>query len=124
MSHINVTINGRQYRMACEEGQEVRLLKLAESLGYVLVKKVGAPAGTTLVLDMTGSEPFAFAVSDAGRGERLDAAPKTPTVTLRMDRESFIRLAGRRCDAEPGAVTVEGDSGLGERVLATMATTP
>ena len=32
MSHINVTINGRQYRMACEEGQEVRLLKLAEGL--------------------------------------------------------------------------------------------
>ena len=32
MSHINVTINGRQYRMACEEGQEVLLLKLAESL--------------------------------------------------------------------------------------------
>ena len=31
MSHINVTINGRQYRMACEEGQEVRLLKLAET---------------------------------------------------------------------------------------------
>jgi cell division protein ZapA len=30
MSHINVTINGRQYRMACEEGQEVQLLKLAE----------------------------------------------------------------------------------------------
>jgi cell division protein ZapA len=32
MSHINVTINGRQYRMACEEGEEVRLLKLAENL--------------------------------------------------------------------------------------------
>jgi cell division protein ZapA len=32
MSHINVTINARQYRMACEEGQEVRLLKLAENL--------------------------------------------------------------------------------------------
>ena len=32
MSHINVTINGRQYRMACEEGQELRLLKLAETL--------------------------------------------------------------------------------------------
>jgi len=30
MSHINVTINGRQYRMACEEGQEVRLLNLAQ----------------------------------------------------------------------------------------------
>ncbi len=32
MNHVNVTINGRQYRMACEEGQEARLLKLAESL--------------------------------------------------------------------------------------------
>ncbi len=31
MSHINVTINGRQYRMACEEGQEGRLQNLAES---------------------------------------------------------------------------------------------
>ena len=32
MSHVNVTINGRQYRMACEEGQERRLLQLAESM--------------------------------------------------------------------------------------------
>ena len=32
MNHINVTINGRQYRMACEEGQEVRLIRLAENL--------------------------------------------------------------------------------------------
>jgi cell division protein ZapA len=32
MSHVNVTINGRQYRMACEEGQEPRLLRLAETL--------------------------------------------------------------------------------------------
>jgi cell division protein ZapA len=32
MSHVNVTINGRQYRMACEAGQETRLLRLAESL--------------------------------------------------------------------------------------------
>jgi cell division protein ZapA len=32
MSHVNVTINGRQYRMACEQGQENRLLRLAENL--------------------------------------------------------------------------------------------
>ena len=29
--HVNVTINGRQYRMACEEGQETQLVSLAES---------------------------------------------------------------------------------------------
>ena len=33
MSHINVTINGRQYRMACEEGQEAQLLELAAGPG-------------------------------------------------------------------------------------------
>ena len=32
MNHVNVTINGRQFRMACEDGQESRLLNLAESL--------------------------------------------------------------------------------------------
>ncbi|ABE64258.1 cell division protein ZapA [Nitrobacter hamburgensis X14] len=32
MSYVNVTINGRQYRMACEDGQEDRLLKLAGDL--------------------------------------------------------------------------------------------
>jgi cell division protein ZapA len=31
MNHVNVTINGKQYRMACEDGQEARLLQLAES---------------------------------------------------------------------------------------------
>lgn len=31
-SHVNVTINGRQYRMACEQGQETRLLQLAGDL--------------------------------------------------------------------------------------------
>lgn len=29
--HVNVSINGRQYRMACEEGQEAQLIELAES---------------------------------------------------------------------------------------------
>ena len=33
MNHINVTINGRQYRMACEEGQEVRLLRARRKPG-------------------------------------------------------------------------------------------
>ena len=46
MSHVNVTINSRQYRMACEDGQEDRLLKLAgdlESRIGQLRGKFGAP---------------------------------------------------------------------------------
>jgi uncharacterized protein (TIGR03083 family) len=97
---------------------------LTESLGFVLGKKVGAPPGTTLVLDMDGHAPCAFRVNDSRRGERLPEPPADPTVTLRMDRESFIRLAGGRCEPEPGAVSIEGDRELGGRVVASMATTP
>ncbi|WP_298520860.1 maleylpyruvate isomerase family mycothiol-dependent enzyme, partial [uncultured Nocardioides sp.] len=52
---------------------------LAEGLGYVLAKKVGAPVGTSVVLDLAGSPPFAFEIDDNGRGQ-LD-----PGVALRAD---------------------------------------
>ena len=97
---------------------------LAESLGYVVAKKVGADPGTTVVLEMEGSDPFAYAVNDSGRGERLGSAPAEPTTTLRMDREAFIRLAGGRCEAAPGTVSVGGDQDLGRRLLDSLATTP
>ena len=32
MSQVNVTINGRQFRMACDDGQEGRLKRLAQDL--------------------------------------------------------------------------------------------
>ena len=32
MSQVNVSINGRQYRMACEDGQEGHLVQLAKDL--------------------------------------------------------------------------------------------
>lgn len=96
---------------------------LLEGFGYVLAKKVGAPAGTTAVLRVEGSEPHAFTVNDAGRGERVEP-PASPTVELRTDRETYIVLAGGRRGAAPGAVVVEGDQDLGERIVAAMATTP
>jgi cell division protein ZapA len=32
MAHVSVTINGRQYRMACDDGQEHHLARLAHDL--------------------------------------------------------------------------------------------
>jgi cell division protein ZapA len=32
MSQVTVTINGREYRMACEDGQETHLMKLSKHL--------------------------------------------------------------------------------------------
>lgn len=42
MSHVNVTINGRQYRMACEDGQESHLQQLADSLDRRIGEMRGA----------------------------------------------------------------------------------
>lgn len=97
---------------------------LAESLGFVLAKKAAAPAGTTAVLEMVGSPAFAFTVNELNRGERLADVPADPTVRLGMDRETFIVLAGGRCDVEPGAIAIDGDLDLGARIVEVMATTP
>jgi len=37
MSQVNVTINGRQFRMACEDGQEGHLQQLARELDERIV---------------------------------------------------------------------------------------
>ena len=75
------------------------------------------------MLDVEGSETVAFAVGDDGRARPVEA-PEAPTVTLRTDRESFVRLAGGRTPPGAGAVVVEGDAELGQRLLERMATTP
>ena len=97
---------------------------LVEAFGYVLAKKAKAAPGTTAVLAVEGSAPVAFTVNDAGRGEPLPEIPVRADVSLRMDRETFIVLAGGRRTAEPGQVAVDGDQELGARILAGMATTP
>ncbi len=41
MPQVNVTINGRQFRMACEEGEEMRLARLAEDLDQRITRLRG-----------------------------------------------------------------------------------
>ena len=90
----------------------------------VLAKRVGAAPGTTAVLEVDGSEPRAYGVTDDGRGERLPEVPQAdPTVRLAMDRETFVLLAGGRRSPGPGAVRVDGDQALGERLLAHLVVT-
>jgi uncharacterized protein (TIGR03083 family) len=97
---------------------------LSESLGFVVAKRVGAEPGTTVVLALEGSDPVAFCVNESGRGEQLADPPDQPTVRLSMDRESFILLAGGRRAPDPGAIRIDGDDQLGERIVDTLAVTP
>ena len=80
MSHINVTINGRQYRMACEEGQEVRLLKLAESLETRIESLRGkfgeiGDARLTVMAALTACDELLDANSNASARSRKNSMP-------------------------------------------------
>ena len=96
---------------------------LMESLPFIVGKRAQAPAGSVVRLEVAGHDPATAVVGDDGRG-RTGTPDDEPTVTLAMDRETFIVLAGGRRPAEPGVARVSGDLELGERVLAAMAVTP
>ncbi len=42
MPHVSVTINGKSYRMACEEGEQNHLISLAEQFDAYVAKLKGA----------------------------------------------------------------------------------
>ncbi|MCA0316621.1 MAG: cell division protein ZapA [Proteobacteria bacterium] len=42
MAHVSVTINGRQFRMACDDGQEDHLLRLAAEVNEKVDQLKGA----------------------------------------------------------------------------------
>lgn len=99
MSHINVTINGRQYRMACEEGQEVRLLKLAENLEARVVTLRGkfgeiGDARLTVMAALTACDELLDA-SHRIRGleEELDALRNTRAVAADRARATQTAVA-------------------------------
>ena len=95
-----------------------------ESLAMVLAKRAGAHPGTTLVVEVEGSEPAAFGVRDDGKGARLSDVPQEPTARVCLSREAFVVLAGGRRTPEQVSYAVTGDAGLAARVLSSMAVTP
>jgi uncharacterized protein (TIGR03083 family) len=98
--------------------------QFAEGFGYVVGKAVGAPAGTSAVLEVAGSPTVAVEVDANGRAQRLAEPPAAPTVRLRMDRETFILASGGRRAAAPGSIEITGDTDLGLRIVDRLAVTP
>ncbi|MDQ1532746.1 MAG: hypothetical protein QOF28_507 [Actinomycetota bacterium] len=100
-----------------------------KGLGYIVGKKAGAPAGTTVAFVVEGAPPITAAISvpPEGRAVLLDTVPDAPTARITTDRRTFARLAGGRWDGAyaraNGVVRVEGDTDLADRVVDNMAFT-
>ena len=87
-------------------------------LPYVIGKKVGAPDGSTIVLELTGPIVTTTAVATTeGRARPLDAVPEIPTVTITLASDVYARLSCGRSDPDEalvtGLVAIEGDVELG-----------
>ncbi|SEB83524.1 TIGR03083 family protein [Nocardioides exalbidus] len=96
---------------------------LLESLPFIVGKKAQAPAGSVVRLEVEGHAPAVAEVGEDGRGRPGDVDTE-PGVTIAMDRETFVVLAGGRRRASPDGVRITGDTDLGERVVASMGVTP
>lgn len=86
MSQVNVTINGRQFRMACEDGQESHLTELAKQLDArieSLRAKFGEIGDTrlTVMAALTVADELAETSARIQRLEQAFAAAQAARVT-------------------------------------------
>ena len=111
MSQVTVTINGRQFRMACEDGQEGHLMRLAQDLDQRIEKLRGnfgeiGDARLTIMAALTvvgragGRQQPAQARRDRARlacRRRASRRPSTPRRPRRRSRpRSTRRPSGSR----------------------------
>jgi uncharacterized protein (TIGR03083 family) len=100
-----------------------------KAMGYIVGKKAGTPAGSSVVFDIVGTPKIttAVVVPPEGRAQVVDEIPASPTTHITLDRRTYTRLAGGRwtgADARAkGEVNVEGDEALGNRIVDNMAFT-
>lgn len=107
MGHVNVSIGGRLYRMACEDGEEERLEALARSFDEVVdeLRRGVGEIGDRRLTVMAG-----LLVAD-----RLDEATRRVT---ELERE--LRTARAEAAASRGTPS-GGDAALAEKLAAATA---
>jgi cell division protein ZapA len=118
MSQVNVTINGRQFRMACEDGEEDHLARLVEDLdarisrlrlrfGEIGDTRLTVMAALTLADELAESrerlkrmEPELTALQEAGTqsAERSQAAQEAVAVALNAAAERIEGMTKRLND--------------------------
>ena len=102
---------GPAARMALDE--------MAGSMGFVVGKLGGAPAGSRVALELTGPLARTIRVAvDESSGKAAvvdDFGGAEPTTVIRLDALDFVRLCGGRIPSAP--VEFEGDDEVGRRIV-------
>lgn len=91
MAQVNVTINGRQYRMACEDGQEDHLRALAKALEDRIVALRGqfGEIGNARLMVMAAMT----VADDAMEAERKVRKLEQELAAMKDDRSSSVEKA-------------------------------
>lgn len=99
--------------------------RLIRTIGIVVGKRASTPEGATVLIDLSGPVRRSIAATIVGgRATTVvdGAVPTDPVVTLRMDSNTFVVLAGgRRPYAAVGdAVEILGEVALGVRIAESL----
>lgn len=114
MSQVTVTIDGKAYRMACDEGQEEHLISLAERFDrYVSHLKTSfGEIGDQRLTVMAGI----MVMDELSELQKRVRGLESEVVTLRKTRDDALIKADKNDAALTGAL-----SGLAERMEALTA---
>jgi len=93
--------------------------EMVSALGFVVGKRAGAPAGSSVRFELTGPVGRRVDVEVGERAHVVAALEGSPSVTLTLPAHLFTRLCGGR-GADPAAVEVTGDRELGTAVATSM----
>jgi uncharacterized protein (TIGR03083 family) len=97
----------------------VALDEVTTALGFVVGKRAGAPQGSTVTFELTGSSGRTIHVVVGERAQVVDRLEGPATVTITLPVLPFTRLCGGRAEyqAVSDHVSIRGDVELGEKIL-------
>lgn len=111
MAQVSVTISGKTYRMACDDGQEEHLGQLAERLDET-IERLRGEFGEIGDQRLTVMAAITMADQHAEAERRIGALEETIAA---MERDNAATAAGREADDQAVARSVEA---VAERVEA------
>lgn len=100
--------------------------EVERAMGYIVGKKVGAPPGSSVTIDLTGPVKRKINVEVDGRAKVVDELPEPATATVAMSSTLFMRLAGGRAATvtnRHGDIEFHGDLELAKRLVTNLAFT-